>query len=170
MVEPVPSEVAMWMVLPMAIWPCTKALHAQWVLGGCTVACCSANKGHGERVGEAWEVSDSAIKQGTEQLTTLATLVAHALGIALNINGPMRLLNPGSALGSDEKMVRAKVEALDTGATALTLLQHTCWGIRLGLKAIGIKFNVVSLDLDVLCGLAKCRHWQALVPTPQSHG
>ena len=98
--------------------PCTKALHAQWVLGGCTVACCSANKGHG--VGEAWEVSDSAIKHWTEQLTTLVTLVAHAWGIALNINGQMTLLKPGSALGSDEKMVRAKVEALDIGETALT--------------------------------------------------
>ena len=148
MVEPVPSEVAMYMALPMALWPCTKALHAQWVLGGCTVACCSANKGHGERVAEAWEVSDSAIKHWTEQLTTLVTLVAHALGIALNINGPMMLLNPGSALGSDEKIMWAKVEALDIGETALTLLQHTFLVISLGLKAIGIKFNVASMDLD----------------------
>jgi hypothetical protein len=97
-------------------------------------------------------------------------LVAHSLGTALNINGQMMLLTPGSALGSDAKMVRAKVEALDIGETALTLLQQTFLGIRLGLKAIGIKFNVVSLDLDVLCGLAKCRHWQVLFPTPQSHG
>jgi hypothetical protein len=82
----------------------------------------------------------------------------------------MMLLNPGSALGSDEKILWAKVEALDIGETALTLLQHTFLGISLGLKAIGIKFNVVSLDLDVLRGLAKCRHWQVLFPTPQSHG
>jgi hypothetical protein len=96
--------------------------------------------------------------------------VAHALGIALNINGPMMLLKPGSALGSDEEIMWAKVEALDIGETALTLLQQTFLGISLGLKAVGIKFNVASMDLDFLGGLAKCRHWQVLFPTPQSHG
>lgn len=96
--------------------------------------------------------------------------MAHALGIALNINGQMMLLKPGSAMGSDERMMGAQVEALDIGETALQLLQHTILGIRLGLKGIGIKFNVASMDLDVFCCLAKCRHWQVLFPTPHSHG